>query len=92
MRRLAILAVLLTGLAACGGSSDSEKSEPTTTAKGSTQIANPASQYCVSQGGKVDIVNESGGQVGYCVLPNGTRVDEWQYFNAAMASSTTAKK
>lgn len=44
--------------------------------------ANPASVFCVEQGGEVDIVDEADGQVGYCVLPDGTRVDEWEYFRA----------
>lgn len=43
-------------------------------------IANPASEFCVEQGGEVDIVDEADGQVGYCVLEDGTRVDEWEYF------------
>jgi uncharacterized protein len=49
-------------------------------------IANPASEFCVQQGGEVDIVDEDNGQVGYCVLPDGTRIEEWEYFRA---NSTT---
>jgi len=44
------------------------------------EVANPASVFCVEQGGEVEIVDEEGGQVGYCILPDGTRVEEWQYF------------
>ena len=50
-------------------------------------IANPASDFCVEQGGTVEIVDESGGQVGYCNLPDGTRFEEWEYFRSQ--SSTT---
>lgn len=46
----------------------------------SDQEANPASEFCVEQGGEVDIVDEADGQVGYCVLPDGSRVEEWEYF------------
>jgi uncharacterized protein len=49
---------------------------------GGSHIANPASEYCVSQGGTLEIVDESTAQVGYCNLANGTRVEEWEYFNA----------
>jgi putative hemolysin len=44
------------------------------------EVANPASVFCVEQGGEVEIVDEEGGQVGYCLLPDGTRVEEWEYF------------
>jgi putative hemolysin len=52
------------------------------------QLANPASVFCIEQGGEVEIVEEDGGQVGYCILPDGTRVEEWQYFREN--SPTTA--
>ena len=44
------------------------------------EVANPASVFCVEQGGEVEIVDEEGGQVGYCILPDGTRVEEWEYY------------
>lgn len=46
------------------------------------QIANPASVFCVEQGGTVEIVDEADGQVGYCNLPDGTRIEEWEYYRA----------
>lgn len=60
-----LLALVLVG---CGGD-DPDNEE-----------ANPASEFCVSQGGEVDIVDEEDGQVGICVLPDGTRIDEWEFF------------
>jgi putative hemolysin len=75
----AVLAVLL--LVACGDDDDS----PTDTT--APAIANPASEYCVAQGGTVEIVDEAGGQVGYCNLPDGSRVDEWEYFRAQTGST-----
>ena len=81
---LATLAVLPVGLlAACG---DDAKPADTTTAAG---IANPASTFCVEQGGTVEIVDEAGGQVGYCKLPDGTRVEEWEYFRTQSSSTTS---
>ncbi|NUF13860.1 I78 family peptidase inhibitor, partial [Acinetobacter oleivorans] len=47
---------------------------------------NPASQYCVEQGGKLEIRNEANGQVGYCHLPNGQVVEEWKLFRDNQAN------
>ena len=81
-RRLAAAAVLpVLMLGACGGGDDS----PTvTTAPG---IANPAAEFCVAQGGTVEIVDEAGGQVGYCILPDGSSVEEWEYFRTQTGST-----
>lgn len=46
-------------------------------------IGNPASIYCESRGGKVEIETaKDGSQTGFCVFPNGTRVNEWSYFRS----------
>jgi hypothetical protein len=80
---LAPLAMVPFGLlAACDD--DSKPADTTTPA----EIANPASEFCVAQGGTVEIVDEAGGQVGYCNLPDGSRVEEWEYFNANSATTT----
>lgn len=88
MATLAALAMLPIGLlAACGD--DDKPSETTTPGGTSTEIANPASTFCVEQGGTVEIVDEAGGQVGYCNLPDGTRVEEWEYFNSQTSTTGT---
>lgn len=59
---------------------------PTTAATTGTTagLANPASEYCVSQGGEVLIVTAAdGGQQGLCRLPDGTEIDEWEYYRAS---------
>jgi len=49
---------------------------------GCQEIANPASQYCVDQGGKLDTVaDDDGSQRGVCTLQDGTVCDEWAFFN-----------
>lgn len=54
----------------------------TQTTTDSTAIANPASTYCVEQGGTVDIrTGEDGGQIGYCVFDGDAECEEWAYFN-----------
>ncbi|MCK7614267.1 DUF333 domain-containing protein [Roseibium sediminicola] len=49
-------------------------------AAGEAAIANPASVFCVESGGKSVIEIEADGQRGYCILQDGTKVDEWEYF------------
>lgn len=75
---LAVMLALIatTALAACGD--DRPASEPT----GGVGIANPASVFCEQQGGTVEIVDEDAGQVGYCNLPDGTRIEEWEYYRS----------
>jgi hypothetical protein len=83
VQRFVIIAALASpAIAACG---DDVKPTETTTP---TQIPNPASEFCVKQGGTVAIVDEAGGQVGYCNLPDGTRVEEWAYFRAQTGTTT----
>ena len=45
-------------------------------------IANPASVYCMKQGGTLEMSEEAGGPVGYCRLPDGTVIEEWAFFRA----------
>lgn len=45
------------------------------------QMANPASAYCVSLGGKVEIrKTATGDEYGICHLPDGSVVEEWTLF------------
>jgi putative hemolysin len=63
--------------AACGGT---EKNDD-------TGLANPASVYCESQGGTVEIVTDAeGNQSGRCHLSDGTVVDEWEYYRQSQAT------
>ncbi|WMS44253.1 DUF333 domain-containing protein [Acuticoccus sp. MNP-M23] len=48
-------------------------------AKPATNLANPASQFCVTHGGTLEIRTEANGEVGYCHLPDGRVVEEWTY-------------
>jgi putative hemolysin len=45
-------------------------------------MANPASVYCIEQGGKLETVKSTAGEVGMCHLPDGTTVEEWEFFRA----------
>jgi len=43
-------------------------------------IANPASTYCVEQGGTIVIEEEELGQIGYCLFDDGSKCEEWTFF------------
>jgi putative hemolysin len=46
-----------------------------------TELANPASTYCIQHGGTLRIVTAAdGSQTGMCTLPGGSQCDEWAYF------------
>ena len=47
---------------------------------GVPNMANPASVYCEKVGGKLEIRAETGGEAGYCHLPDGRVVEEWVLF------------
>lgn len=79
--RLALLAGLLV-LAACEAAQ-----EPP--AKPAARVANPASVYCAERGGRLEIVDEPGGQAGFCVLPDGRRVEEWALYREAHEAGTS---
>ena len=66
------------GLAACAGSQT-----PASVSEPAVGIANPASVYCVQQGGKSEIrKNQDGSEYGVCILPDGKEVEEWAYYRA----------
>lgn len=48
-------------------------------------MPNPASQHCADQGGKLEIRDEAGGQVGYCLFPDGSECEEWAFFRGGCA-------
>jgi len=70
---LIVLAIFIT---ACGALSDSTD----TPAEPEAEMANPASKHCADQGGRLEIRDETDGQVGYCVFPDGSECEEWAFF------------
>jgi len=52
-------------------------------------MANPASVYCVDQGYELEIRDESGGQVGYCLFPDGSECEEWAFYRGECAPAET---
>jgi heat shock protein HslJ len=55
------------------------------TAETKAGMPNPASVYCEEQDGTVEIRTEEGGEVGYCVFPNGSECEEWALFRGECA-------
>ena len=43
-------------------------------------MPNPASVYCVEQGGESILVRSKKGDFGVCRLKDGTAVEEWEYY------------
>jgi hypothetical protein len=74
------LIVAAIGLAGCSSeSSEVEKCD---------QIANPASEHCLKMGGRLEIRKEAGGEVGYCHLPDGRIIEEWELLRKAMPDNS----
>ncbi|EXU74769.1 DUF333 domain-containing protein [Erwinia papayae] len=69
-----LLLIWATSLLGCAA----QPEKPATPAK--LGMPNPASAWCVKQGGNLDIVNTGQGQTGYCTLPGGERVEEWTLY------------
>lgn len=44
------------------------------------KIANPASVFCVEQGGKLSILDTKEGQTGYCTFDDKSECEEWAFF------------
>ncbi|EHU3265101.1 I78 family peptidase inhibitor [Acinetobacter baumannii] len=88
MKKIIFLGLALVSLTACSAVQHKDSTPP------KIGSPNPASQYCVEQGGKLEIRNEANGQVGYCHLPNGQVVEEWKLFrdNQANCVSEEAQK
>lgn len=54
-------------------------------------MANPASQYCVDQGHKLEIRAGEGGETGYCRFADGSECEEWAFFRGECAPGETGQ-
>ncbi|WP_347454911.1 I78 family peptidase inhibitor [Acinetobacter thermotolerans] len=75
MKKLMCLGVLVTALTGCAAQPQEEKAPK-------VDMPNPASAFCIEQGGKLEIHNEVDGQVGYCHLPDGKVIEEWAFYRS----------
>ncbi|MGE5980235.1 putative hemolysin [Klebsiella aerogenes] len=53
-------------------------------------MADPASIHCIRMGGKIDIVKEDAGDVGYCTLPSGERKEEWAMYRQDLKTMSSS--
>ena len=67
MKKFLFLGLILTSLTACSSTPNKELTPP------KIGMINPASKFCVEQGGQLEIRNEANGQV----------VEEWEFFRAS---------
>ncbi len=95
MKRTVVLALLaLTAMACSLTSPASPPPAPTATLEATEEptseagLANPASVYCLDQGGTLEIRNTDEGQVGYCTLPDGTVCEEWAFYRGECPAPT----
>ncbi|QTF07688.1 DUF333 domain-containing protein [Brenneria izadpanahii] len=72
---IACAGVFLSVLAVAGCSTRNNGGAPK-----SVGMPNPASVYCQGKGGKLEMVSTDNGTVGYCLLPNGERIEEWTLY------------
>lgn len=75
MKQLAVIPCLL--LVGCGSSPSAQPAGMT----------NPASLYCLQQGGTVEFLAEAGSPVGYCHSSDGRVVEEWAFFRESITSA-----
>jgi putative hemolysin len=72
MRLIMTIGVALT-VAGCTGAQEQPQADQ-------AKIANPASENCIKLGGRLEMREETNGTVGYCHLPGGRVIEEWELF------------
>lgn len=78
MKKILATSATVLSLAACAQANLPNQSEEPIVG-----IANPASEFCIKQGGKLEIrKDKDGNEYGVCHLPNGLEMEEWEYFRA----------
>lgn len=83
MWRILTVSLIVVGLLLSGCNALSDSTE--TRDEPEAELANPASKHCVDQGGKLEIRDETEGQVGYCLFPDGSECEEWAFFRGECA-------
>lgn len=68
-------------LSGCAVKSNQNASSNTNRESSASGIANPASTYCVSNGGQLKIVvANDGSESGLCIFNDGSSCDEWAFY------------
>ncbi|TDR31827.1 putative hemolysin [Hydromonas duriensis] len=80
MKKISLMLLLLSGfgLQACVAPKGPKPAEKPMKPIG---MANPASVYCIEQGGELSIKKDANGnEYGICTFKNGKSCDEWAFF------------
>lgn len=82
---VAAAALVMAVTAACASQTEKAASTPSpvdTTIEQETPIGmpNPASVYCLEQSGRLEMREDAAGTSGYCVFPDGTEKEEWDFW------------
>ena len=88
MKKFFVFTILIASLALTGCAvkksvdvgKDNQNKNTENTASENAQIANPASTYCIEQGGNSAIIETEAGQAGICKFNDGSECDEWAFF------------
>ncbi|MFH7807925.1 I78 family peptidase inhibitor [Acinetobacter sp. BSP-153] len=83
MKKTVMFGLIVAALSGCSTAQKNDAEKP------NIGMANPASTYCVEQGGKLEIRKEANGEVGYCHLPNGQVIEEWELFRTSQSKCVT---
>ncbi len=88
MKHTMVIAMILAAflVAACGAQPEltATPTEP------ASDMPNPASEFCIDQGYELEIRDEAGGQVGYCLFPEGSECEEWAFYRGECAPANEA--
>ena len=83
-----IISMLLGALAACTPPANLQA----TPTLDQAQLANPASEYCLKQGGKLEIrKDEQGNEQGICIFADGGECEEWELFRGECGAGRPLK-
>jgi putative hemolysin len=86
---IGVLLLAVLALSACAPVSRTGGAAP---APAMATMANPASVYCAEHDGKVEIRDGEGGEVGYCIFPDGSECEEWAFFRGECTPPGVAPK
>lgn len=78
--RLIVIFILMT-LTSCTFFTETSDTLPPNKEDTQADMPNPASVHCEANGGLLEIrKDETGGEVGYCLFPDGSECEEWAFY------------
>ena len=84
---VAVLMVVATVIGTAATRKTTTKKNNNNSKSPSIGMTNPASSYCVEQGGESIIVKSQNGEYGVCKLKDGTAMEEWEYYRSSNNNS-----